>query len=60
MGLMTDGQLREALTGLTATVSALRETVAELRGSISRITWVVPLFIAIGFGVVAFLQSTSP
>jgi hypothetical protein len=34
------------------TLDALAKDVAELRGSVGRLTWVIPLIVAIGMAVV--------
>jgi dCTP deaminase len=47
----------EALTlgGMTKTLGALAKDVAELRGSISKLTWLVPLVVAVGIAVIAVI-----
>lgn len=43
------------LGAVIKTLSALAKDVAELRGSISRLSWTVPLIVGLGMGVVAIL-----
>ncbi len=49
----------EALTlgGMTKTLSALAKDVAELRGSITKLTWLVPLVVLLGMAVITIIVS---
>lgn len=43
------------LGAVIKTLSALAKDVAELRGSIARLSWLVPLIVGIGIGVIAII-----
>jgi hypothetical protein len=43
------------LGAVIKTLSALARDVAELRGSIARLSWLVPLIVGIGIGVIAII-----
>jgi dCTP deaminase len=47
----------EALTlgGVVKTLGALAADVRELRGSVGRLTWIMPLLVAFGIGVIAII-----
>ncbi|MGO8709359.1 MAG: dCTP deaminase domain-containing protein [Terracidiphilus sp.] len=42
---------------ITKTLGALAKDVSELRGSVAKLTWVIPLIIVIGLGVITIVVS---
>lgn len=51
----TLGGMVKSLTALASDVSGLNTSVARLEGSMSRLTWVIPLLVAFGIGVTAII-----